>query len=368
MTRMFSLFGKNGTMEEIIPTGGLPKFTKLTCFFMAGSYGKAMIVEELQENGTQKACYVSGDRKGFFVVDQYIKPESKEFGIGTYYNDNLETYSDEEALKIIARATKEEKELLEAEQLKKDADRREKELLPTLYPMLTINSNDDYTVTKKNLVELLKHKFKGFKFSVKKDYYNSYSVSWTNGPTESEVKEVTDLFVSFVTDFTGDFRDYEPTNFNRVFGGFKYVSTYREQSDEVKNLTQQLKEYFTESDIENDRYCIEKTLREMFSKTSFPVQFKIKGIHVDDTKLFEKRFSIEFENSNTTPDKEIILLNYTIVDYSEKAIAVIGETKPISEKLKGIGGRFNAKLSCGAGWIFPKTKKEQVINLLESLK
>lgn len=53
-----------------------------------------------------------------------------------------------------------------------------------------------------------------------------------------------------------------------------------------------------------------------------------------------------------------------IIDYSEKAIAVIGETKPIKNQLKDMGGRFNFRLSCGAGWIFPKTKREEVMQLL----
>jgi hypothetical protein len=45
-----------------------------------------------------------------------------------------------------------------------------------------------------------------------------------------------------------------------------------------------------------------------------------------------------------------------IIDYSDKAIAVIGDTKAIKDKLKELGGKFNFRLSCGPGWIFPKTK------------
>lgn len=41
-----------------------------------------------------------------------------------------------------------------------------------------------------------------------------------------------------------------------------------------------------------------------------------------------------------------------IVNYSEKSIAVIGDTKGIKEQLKSAKGRFNPRLSCGAGWIF----------------
>ena len=44
-----------------------------------------------------------------------------------------------------------------------------------------------------------------------------------------------------------------------------------------------------------------------------------------------------------------------IIDYSDKAIAVVGDTKPIKDKLKELGGRFNFRLSCGPGWVFPKS-------------
>lgn len=54
----------------------------------------------------------------------------------------------------------------------------------------------------------------------------------------------------------------------------------------------------------------------------------------------------------------------TLVDYSEKAIALIGDTKSIKEQLKAIGGRFNARLSCGAGWIFSKKKENELKALL----
>lgn len=39
-------------------------------------------------------------------------------------------------------------------------------------------------------------------------------------------------------------------------------------------------------------------------------------------------------------------LNVQIIDYSEKAIAVIGDTKEIKEKLKAAGGRFRTDVAC----------------------
>lgn len=53
-------------------------------------------------------------------------------------------------------------------------------------------------------------------------------------------------------------------------------------------------------------------------------------------------------------------LNVEIIDYSEKAIAVKGDTKQLSSLLKSLGGKFNPRLSFGAGWIFSKAKEQQV--------
>lgn len=59
-----------------------------------------------------------------------------------------------------------------------------------------------------------------------------------------------------------------------------------------------------------------------------------------------------------------------IVDYSEKAIAVFGETKAIKEQLKELGGRFNPSLKYHGekrtGWIFCKKQADKVRALFEA--
>lgn len=61
-----------------------------------------------------------------------------------------------------------------------------------------------------------------------------------------------------------------------------------------------------------------------------------------------------------------------IVDYSEKAIVVFGDTKAIKEQLKELGGRFNPFLNYNgekrAGWIFSKKKADKVRELLAPAK
>lgn len=57
-----------------------------------------------------------------------------------------------------------------------------------------------------------------------------------------------------------------------------------------------------------------------------------------------------------------------IEDYSEKAIAVFGETKAIKDELKKLGGKFNPALKHNgekrAGWIFSKKQADKVRALL----
>lgn len=50
--------------------------------------------------------------------------------------------------------------------------------------------------------------------------------------------------------------------------------------------------------------------------------------------------------------------------YSEKSIAVHGETKPWSTDLKNIGGKYNPNLGGRPGWIFPKTKEQDLMQFI----
>ena len=59
---------------------------------------------------------------------------------------------------------------------------------------------------------------------------------------------------------------------------------------------------------------------------------------------------------------------FLIVDYSERAIAVFGDTRPLKTQLSAMGGRFNSRLNYEgerrAGWIFKRKCREQLTALL----
>jgi DNA topoisomerase I len=90
----------------------------------------------------------------------------------------------------------------------------------------------------------------------------------------------------------------------------------------------------------------------------------ISTITKDVDKPVEKVIKKVIKPTEQILDKPINIDNIKIVDYSDKAIVVLGDTKPIKEALMKLGGKFNPNLTVNgskvAGWIFSKTKKTLV--------
>lgn len=49
-----------------------------------------------------------------------------------------------------------------------------------------------------------------------------------------------------------------------------------------------------------------------------------------------------------------------VKNYSDKSIAVFGDTKSHKDFFRETGGKFNASLKDGPGWIFPKSQEDAV--------
>lgn len=106
--------------------------------------------------------------------------------------------------------------------------------------------------------------------------------------------------------------------------------------------------------------------------TNFYLKIKVS----DEYKVIEpkaKKSSVKPEKVEEAKEVEAVTVEgLEIVDYSEKAIAVFGDTKAIKEQLKELGGRFNPSLNYNgekrAGWIFSKKKADEVRNLMASEK
>jgi hypothetical protein len=53
--------------------------------------------------------------------------------------------------------------------------------------------------------------------------------------------------------------------------------------------------------------------------------------------------------------------------YTEKSIAVFGNTQPIKDKLKELGGKFNSNLRGQPGWIFTLSSRPRVEEYISTL-
>lgn len=99
--------------------------------------------------------------------------------------------------------------------------------------------------------------------------------------------------------------------------------------------------------------------REQFINSYAYIAGKEKNIQLKPSSAGQQA-----EAEQETPTAYLTGLNIEIVEYSEKAIAVFGDTKPIKETLKDLNGLFRANLTYKserrAGWIFSKKQEDKV--------
>lgn len=354
------------TMEENHGKPALPIYSRVYGFGTGMNGNTYAVISEPDKNGRQELVSMTYPNDYKSHIDKYARPISKKFGIGLYWDDVEPDFrfSKEEVEKAIEAEKKAiaERERKEAEQAA--ADKAERQALPSRYPFLTpVTDRYDSKQAKANLVAHLKHQFPGVKFSVRKEHYDTYNIKWTNGPTQERVEKIAKLYQDHGADFTGDFWDYSPSNFNLVFGGFKFVFCQREMSEDIRALAEELKTFLPDIGEQEAREKIYK----IFSSTFFPAG--ATNFHIEERKIrieamesiYGRYFAIDYDLPKKAPIKtQVEPGSIELIDYSQKAIAIVGDTKPIKDTLKKLGGKFNPRLKCGAGWIFPKTKEEQV--------
>lgn len=106
--------------------------------------------------------------------------------------------------------------------------------------------------------------------------------------------------------------------------------------------------------------------------TNFYIHIEINDKYQVIEPKVKKSTAKEEKEGNANVVEPVTVEGLEVVDYSEKAIAVFGDTKAIKEQLKELGGRFNPSLNYNgekrAGWIFSKKKADEVRNLMASEK
>ena len=261
-------------------------------------------------------CSESYFSSPFEKLDEYARPISEKFGIGFYYDLDAPRATDEEINQAIERANQFIKE--EEDEKKREEEERERareEVIKkygAIYDQPSGKYMIDAVLVAKHIRQDLANEFPGQKFSVRKTDYSTIWIEWKDGPTREEVEQIAGKHQRNCTRdrWNDDLWDYEDSAFTSVFGGVDYLFFNRETAPENREIS-----LYTKPEPKQN-------------KTTKTETIKAKGVQ--------------------------------IIDYSEKAIAVVGDTRAIKDTLKTLGGRFNAHLTCGAGWIFSKAKEATI--------
>lgn len=295
----------------------LPKGTIIRAFgaFMEESTwattGKGNEIVKLSENDSES--YFSNP---FNNLDEYCRPISEKFGIGFYYDLDAPRATDEEIAQAIARGNDFIKEREEEKNRAEEESKRAREEVLKKYGAIYAQPSGKYmtdaVLVAKHIRQDLTNAFPKQKFSVRKADYSTINIEWKDGPTREEVEQIAGKHERICSrdKWNDDLWEHNDTAFTSVFGGVDYIFYYRETAPENKNVS-----LYTKPEPKQN-------------KTNKTETIEAKGVQ--------------------------------IIDYSEKAIAVVGDTRAIKETLKTLGGRFNAHLTCGAGWIFSKSKEATI--------
>ena len=270
--------------------------------------GKGDEIVKLSENDSDS--YFSNP---FNNLDKYCRPISEKFGIGFYYDLDAPRATDDEISQAIERANNFIKGREEEKKRAEEESERAREEVIKKYGKTFDQPSGKYmtdaVLVAKHIRQDLASAFPGQKFSVRKADYSTINIEWKDGPTRDEVEQIAGKHerVCAPDKWNADLWEHNDTAFTSVFGGVDYIFYYRETAPENREIS-----LYTKPEPKQDK--------------------------TNETKMIDAK-------------------GVQIIDYSERAIAIVGETKAIKETLKTLGGRFNSHLSCGAGWIFSKTKE-----------
>lgn len=212
-------------------------------------------------------------------------------------------------------------------------------------------SNYDSKLSTKDIAakvrSFAKKNFPGFKFSVRSTwsmYTDSMYIELKEGPCIPFVEGSRSAergYMSTMSTVKGWENELTPEMFKVLDAVTTYASSFR------YNDSDGMQDYFD---------------------TNFYIHIEIPDKYqVIDPKV-KKSPAKEAKEGNTKVVEAVTVEGLEVVDYSEKAIAVFGDTKAIKEQLKELGGRFNPSLNYNgekrAGWIFSKKQADKVKELI----
>ncbi|MDR0824718.1 MAG: fusion protein [Prevotella sp.] len=268
--------------------------------------------------------------KEFHTAD-IIRPLKEKFGIGYYYDSENPQFMDSFEVAILLQEAQQqkkaeqeeaEKEKIRVEQVKEIGRKRFAEIFPedaqaVIVARLKQDDSDRMT-----------------------DYY-----------AHSTQRIVILGFSKHKRDIFSEMRKHAP-NFEETI----YLAEFNEDYEHREKYSMGDGYYLEESKYSG--WIIEKVPVYDRNRTIEDFAYTAGG---EDNIHIDKSDTPPPNNSNQTTEKNS---GCTLVEYSDKAVAVFGETKAIKDELKAMGGRFNCRLTFNgkklAGWIFPKSQEQRL--------
>ena len=262
-----------------------------------------------------------------FHTSDLIRPLSEKFGIGMYYDDANPKFLDlleTAALLTKAREKKAEKERQRNEHTAKIGAERLRPLIPSdakavIIGELRVSECESYT-----------------------DYYD-YRIE----------RAVILGFSTHTRNLFSEMRKYAAN-----FEGTAYLAENNKEYEHRENYSMGDGMYLGRNKYSG--WTISK--EPIYSLEKFIEQYAHTA--GDEANICLKAPQREAGAQQPTTSADLSPLNLEIVEYSEKAIAVFGDTKPIKDILKGLNGLFRVNLTYNgerrAGWIYSRKQEQKV--------
>lgn len=330
MTKYYSLFAGTTTDTEV----QVVKENQIVIgygYAMSKSRYVVCKVEHIENRGYM--YYLINIRTKDMDRTDILTPLSQKFGIGRYYDDVNPEFMDAFEVAIL---------LQEAQaKAKADADEAEKE-----------------RVRVEEVKEVGRKRFAGL-------FPENAQAVIVARLKQDESDSMTDYFASstqrtVILGFSIHKRDIfsEMRKHASNFGETAYLDEYNERYEHREKYSMGAGYYLGESKYHG--WIIEKV--SVYDRNRTVEEFAY-------TAGSEDNIHIKAISATVTGDtEETITGDFIIVDYSEKAIAIFGDTKPVKDALSALGGCFNGRLNHNgekrAGWIFQKSKEQQLRELV----
>ena len=323
------LLGANRSYDRSVQTVSVNQVVK-----MEGYNYDSYVVYEVSRNEWGITYHLINLETHEFHTSDLIRPLSEKFGIGIYYDDANPKFLDPLETAVLLTEAKEKKAEAErkAEEERKEYERiakigaeRLRPLIPTdakavIIGTLRVNECDSYTDY--------------YDYSIARTVILGFSKHTRNLFSEMRKHAANFEETAYLAEYNADYEHRE----NYSMGDGMYLGEHK----------------YSGWTIEKEPiYDLEKFIERYAHTAGDEANLCIKAPQTDSDTA---------EQPTATAD--LSMFNLEIVEYSEKAIAVFGDTKPIKNVLKDLNGLFRANLTYKgerrAGWIYSKKQETKV--------